>query len=166
VFLQLFTANLSFAILKKYIMAITKGRTEKFALAILNLSTAFRDQWDELCQVVAPINEKELKVIIYLAKNQPSKMSDLAEALSAPLSTLTSIVDKLVETKYLVRGISPQDRLIVLITLADKGEKIYKIHVTEATKFTQNVLGRFAENEQADVIDVINRLAGAMNNKK
>jgi DNA-binding MarR family transcriptional regulator len=89
-------------------------------------------------------------------------MSEIAEFLKAPLSTLTSIADKLVANKFLVRYNSDEDRRVVKVALGKKGMESYKAFLTRKKANTKNVLSHFNEKEQTALISQINKLAAAI----
>jgi DNA-binding MarR family transcriptional regulator len=89
-------------------------------------------------------------------------MSEIADHLKAPLSTLTSIADKLVANKFLVRHNSDEDRRVVKVALGGKGLESYKAFLTRKKVMTKKVLSQFSEKEHNALINHINELAAAM----
>ncbi len=63
----------------------------------------------------------QLKVLFLLYWEQAASMSKLASSLGVTLSTVTGIVDRLVEHTLVQRQEDPQDRRLVLCRLTDKG---------------------------------------------
>ena len=92
-------------------------------------------------------------------------MSEIADFLKAPLSTLTSIADKLVANKLLVRYNSDEDRRVVKVALGAKGMEAYKAFLTRKKSMTKKVLSHFNEKEQNTLINNINKLAAAIVDK-
>jgi DNA-binding MarR family transcriptional regulator len=66
----------------------------------------------------------QLKVILLLFLNGPSRMSVIASELGVSLATATGVVDRLVERNIVLREGDPEDRRVVLCRLSDKGEKL------------------------------------------
>jgi DNA-binding MarR family transcriptional regulator len=62
-------------------------------------------------------------VLWHIVKEQPVNMSFLHKKMYMANSTLTVIVDKLVQDKLVKRYRSPEDRRIVLLELTQKGDK-------------------------------------------
>ena len=91
---------------------------------------------DKLFRELLPILPKEwihldltmsqLKVVLLLFMNGPSRMSVTASALEVSLATATGVVDRLVERGLLVRNGDPDDRRVVLCSLSKKGEKLIR----------------------------------------
>ena len=80
------------------------------------------------------LNEKELVVVYLVGEKQNIKMSEIAANIDAPMSTLTNIVDKLVEKKILSRGHSSEDRRVINVFLDSAGKAAYKTMVNQKKK--------------------------------
>jgi DNA-binding MarR family transcriptional regulator len=62
----------------------------------------------------------QLKLVLFLLLNGPTRMSVLAERLDLGLSTVTGIVDRLVKLELVIRQDDAGDRRIVVCRLTDK----------------------------------------------
>ena len=101
-------------------------------------------------------------IVAFVGDNKSVKMSEIADYLKAPLSTLTSIADKLVANKFLVRHNSDEDRRVVKVALGEKGLESYKAFLTRKKAMTKKVLSNFNEKEQNTLINHISKLAAAI----
>ncbi len=70
------------------------------------------------------LSTPQLKVVLLLLVQGPSRMSVISSALGVSLATGTGVVDRLVERGIVVRQGDPQDRRVVLCRLSPKGEKM------------------------------------------
>src|SRR4030042_2940588 len=66
----------------------------------------------------------QLKVVLLLFLNGPSRMSEIAAALDVGLATATGVADRLVEREIVLREGLPDDRRVVMCRLTDKGERM------------------------------------------
>lgn len=66
----------------------------------------------------------QLKVVLLLFLNGPSRMSDLASGLEVTLATATGVIDRLVERDIVSRQSDPSDRRVVLCRLTDTGHRM------------------------------------------
>jgi DNA-binding MarR family transcriptional regulator len=66
----------------------------------------------------------QLKVVLLLFLNGPSRMSVIASELGVSLATATGVVDRLVERNIVLREGDPEDRRVVLCRLSEEGEKL------------------------------------------
>ncbi|MCX6012270.1 MAG: MarR family transcriptional regulator [Chloroflexi bacterium] len=67
------------------------------------------------------ITVMQLRVLLMLYTEGPSRMSTIASSIDAALSTATGIVDNLVKKDLVLRESDPQDRRVVICKLSDKG---------------------------------------------
>ena len=134
----------------------------QFISAMFNLTSAIKCESEHCCELCGDVNEKELMIIVFVGDNKSVKMSEIAHNLKAPLSTLTSIADKLVANKFLVRHNSDEDRRVVKVALGEKGLESYKAFLTRKKAMTKKVLSHFSEEAHNTLINHINKLADAI----
>ena len=143
-------------------MVTEAGNAEKFLSLMMNLSSAIKTE-SELCgKLCGDLNEKELFIISFIGEKRSVKMSDIADYLQAPLSTLTTIVDKLVTNKFLLRYNSNDDRRVVKVELDRKGKASYKELKNRKEIMAIKVLGNLSEAEQGGLIANLEHLVTSM----
>jgi len=147
-------------------MSAKDDKIDQFISAMFNLTNAIESDFEQCCKICGGINKKELMIIAFVGDNKSAKMSEIADYLKAPLSTLTSIADKLVANKFLVRYNSDEDRRVVKVALAEKGQDSYKAFLTRKRTMTKKVLSHFSEQEQNTLISDIGKLAVAIASPK
>ncbi len=133
--------------------------------AMFNLMLGLKKGVAHCCSVCSSLNEKELTIISYVGQKQNVKMSEIAEKLDAPLSTLTSIVDKLVEKKYLLRYHSSEDRRVVLVTLATNGKEIHSTLIAKKQDMAKKIMKEFNPNDQEVLIKYLEKIPSILNKK-
>ena len=129
---------------------------------MFNLSNAIKSESEHCCKICGDLNEKELFIIAFVGENGSVKMSAIADYLQAPLSTLTTIVDKLVANKFLIRYNSNDDRRVVKVELDRKGKASYKEFKNRKDIVAKKVLGHLSETEQGTLIANLARLVTSM----
>ena len=147
-------------------MPAKDDKIDRFISAMFSLTNAIESEFEHCCKICGGINKKELMIIAFVGDNKSAKMSEIADYLRAPLSTLTSIADKLVANKLLVRYNSDEDRRVVKVALGEKGLESYKAFLTRKKSMTKKVLSHFSGKEQNTLINNINKLAGAIVSEK
>jgi DNA-binding MarR family transcriptional regulator len=65
----------------------------------------------------------QLRVLLVLYTEGPSRMSSIASYLGIAVSTATGIVDNLVRKGLVMRGTDPEDRRLVICTLSSQGQE-------------------------------------------
>ena len=143
-------------------MAARDEKIDQFTSAMFSLANAIESEFEHCCKICGEINEKELMILAFVGDSKSVKMSEIADYLKAPLSTLTSIADKLVANKFLVRHNSDEDRRVVKVALGEKGLESYKAFLIRKKAMTKKVLARFNEKEHNTLINDINKLAAAI----
>ena len=143
-------------------MPAKEDNIDQFISAMFNLSNAMESDFEHCCKICGGINKKELVIIAFVGDNKSVKMSEIADYLKAPLSTLTSIADKLVANKFLVRHNSDEDRRVVKVGLGVKGLESYEAFLTRKKAMTKKVLAQFSEKEHNTLISHISQLAAAI----
>ena len=136
-------------------MKISEDRTKRFIGAMVNLIGMMKSSADDCCEKFGGMSHKEFSIINYVGQHHDVRMKDLAEHMNAPISTLTSIVDKLVENNYLARYHSAEDRRVVMVTLAKSGKGLFDMCITKTGELATIVLSEYKETDQDRYIDFL-----------
>lgn len=143
-------------------MKVKEDTKKFFADSMFNLFRAIKSESDDCGRLCGGLNEKELIIIIYIGQNENVKMSDISENIEAPMSTLTSIVDKLVERKYLTRDHSAEDRRVINVSLTSNGKTAYKTINTKRKRIAEKILSQLSEKDQTVFISHLNLLTSSI----
>ena len=100
---------------------------------LVETTRQLQQRMEELEEVVRPIIPQvwlnmdltmpQLKIMVMLWREGPTRMTELASGLAVTLATATGIVDRLVEKNHIVRESLPGDRRVVLCRLSDEGQE-------------------------------------------
>jgi DNA-binding MarR family transcriptional regulator len=71
----------------------------------------------------ADMTVTQLRVLLLLHTEGPSRMSSIASSLNVAVSTATGIIDNLVKKELVMRGTDPDDRRLVICSLSPQGQK-------------------------------------------
>lgn len=100
---------------------------------------------------------QEGRALGWLNQHGPSLMSEFADFMDIPLSTATSVINRLVEKKQVVRQRSEEDRRIVRVHLTPAGQRLSQrmldVHL-EASKLLMEKLSR---DEQQTLINLLRK---------
>jgi DNA-binding MarR family transcriptional regulator len=86
---------------------------------VYNIAKAWPQEWFS-----SSLTMPQLKILFLLYGGGAASMGELATPLGVKLSTVTGIVDRLVEQGLVERGEDPRDRRVVLGSLTDKGQRL------------------------------------------
>ncbi|WP_214071213.1 MarR family transcriptional regulator [Mucilaginibacter sp. dw_454] len=145
-------------------MKVKDEITDKFNVAMLSLVQAIKRETENCGKACGGLNEKELVIVYLVGQKESIKMSEIAANIDAPMSTLTNIVDKLVEKKILSRGHSSEDRRVINVFLDSMGKTAYKTIINQNKKLSESFLSQFDDKTQGLVIKHIHVLASSLNN--
>ena len=107
--------------------------------------------WQGLARDLA---KNDVLTLLYLHRTQPSRMSDLAAYLDAPLNTATGVVSRLQQRGLVERQHSPDDKRIVLISLTAEGRRL----IAQGIKDSVSLIGRLFEELTPEETEVVLRL--------
>jgi DNA-binding MarR family transcriptional regulator len=85
-------------------------------------------------------------------------MSDLAPRLGISLSTLSSLVERLVEASYAQRRDDPRDRRNVLVSLSAEGEGLLDTFQELGVRHLRDLLAQLDESE----LEAVNQTIGVL----
>ena len=108
---------------------------------------------------------KEMFLIDVLGSRESATMSELAQLLSVPLTTMTSMVTRLVRRGYLDRSRTEEDRRIVLVSLSQEGREIFRQHRREYIRTVSEVLEDLTEEEQRTILAFIGQVLTTMSSR-
>lgn len=90
-------------------------------------------QWRELMSTARPrwsaadLTFTQLRALSVLARRQPLRMSDLAEALGMTAASASALIDRMAQRGFVTRRSEPDDRRTVLVELSRRGQHILNV---------------------------------------
>lgn len=85
-------------------------------------------------------------------------MTQIADALSIRVSSLTTAVNTLVRKGYLERGGEPGDRRVIRVRLTPKGEDANHLHAQFHARMVDSAAGRLKEEELDTLLRSLSQL--------
>ncbi len=142
----------------------TQRRTEELTELINVLVEEFLEIHQNLNDAYTGISKQELNIISYVGRSESMIMREIAERMGLAVSSITPIVDKLVEKKLVNRERNDKDRRIVTVLLTDKGRKIYQMEVDSFLRLSASMLQALNEKEQEQFIAYFRKVAQSLRN--
>lgn len=102
-----------------------------------------------------------LAVVLH-RRREPVTMTDLAEALGAPLSSATRMVDWLVSAGYAERLADPLDRRVVLVRLTDAGRRLYQTISDFLEERVAALTGGLTREERTTLVALLRKVLAAL----
>ena len=94
------------------------------------------------------INEMHMLEAVGKGKNKPKTISEIAEDLGIPLSSVTVAINKLVKKGYVEKLRGEEDARIVYVTLTKQGKKIDSVHRYFHESMVRSIISGMSEQEQ------------------
>lgn len=117
---------------------------------------------EKYCNVT--VNEMHVMEAIGIEGNK--NMTSVAKLLMVTTGTLTIAVNGLVKKEFVNRTRSSKDRRVVLISLTDKGKKVFAQHEQFHKEMVESVLGELTEEERVVLQKALINLNKYFKNKK
>ncbi|MHC1784668.1 MAG: MarR family winged helix-turn-helix transcriptional regulator [Anaerolineaceae bacterium] len=102
---------------------------------------------------------KENMVLQVAGARKFIRMSDLSSLLHLPLTTATSMVDRLVEKGILKRSRFEDERRIVAVSLTPDGQALWEKQKMEQARWLQDRLALLSEGEQQQLFALLEKIA-------
>ncbi|TAE31535.1 MAG: MarR family transcriptional regulator [Candidatus Kapaibacterium sp.] len=111
------------------------------------------------------VSKQELNIISIVGRRSGAIMREIAEDAQLAVSSVTPIIDKLVEKKLVKRERSEEDRRIVSVELTEKGAKIYQMEVESYMRLSASILAALSPNEQDKFLGFFRKIASSLSEK-
>ena len=139
-------------------MTVKKENSARLISCLFGIMGGLKKNVNECCASNCELSEKEFHVVAFVGQHGEVKMSDIAELIASPMSTVTSIVDKLVEKKYLDRFHSKEDRRVVQVALVGQGQELYSKFIAQKQEMASGILKDFSSSEQEQLLGYLERM--------
>jgi DNA-binding MarR family transcriptional regulator len=104
------------------------------------------------------LSQSHVFILKYIRINGSCTVTNLAHHLGITLSAVTSLVDKLCKMELVIRVRSEEDRRVVIIRLAEEGERVLlQINENRKKLFTR-VLENLSEEEINTLFSTIDKI--------
>ncbi len=101
------------------------------------------------------LSMQEHYIIEVLGRNERLTISNLADQVTAPLTTVSSTLDRLYNQGLVERERSQEDRRVVEVCLSAEGEKIYENHQEETKKFVDEFLSQLSPDDRDELYRIL-----------
>ena len=105
------------------------------------------------------LSKQELKVIVFVGKNEPCIMRQLADHMHLVSSAITAIVNKLVKKGLLKRFRTESDRRLVKVELTEAGREVFQIEAEKFLNLSRGILCLLDEDEQDQLLVLFRKIS-------
>ncbi|HCC78532.1 MAG: hypothetical protein A2X25_09450 [Chloroflexi bacterium GWB2_49_20] len=117
---------------------------------------------DQMCMGQYRVTASQGYTILTLPESERITMNALSEAMGLANSTMTRMIDQLVDKGFVRRTADDEDRRVVRVSLTEKGQEI-RHNLEEAQQyFFGKVLTEIPQNERHGILQVLERVIAAI----
>jgi DNA-binding MarR family transcriptional regulator len=97
--------------------------------------------------------------LCFIKKHKFVEMHQISEYFSTTMPTATSLVDKLIGSKFAIRKNDPKDRRIVRISITNKGEKVISQAFKHRSLVMNKLLAYLSVDDKKDLLRIFQNIA-------
>jgi len=97
------------------------------------------------------------EILIYLSRNGPATMKNIASWLSITPPSASSLVDKLVAKKFIIRISSDKDRRMIRVALGKEAHKLFNELRKKKLVLFEKMLKRLNKKDKEDLVRILNK---------
>lgn len=122
------------------------------------------DRYEQACVAFFGVTSSQGGSLLSLPQKGTLKMSEMSTAVGVDSSTMTRMVDQLVDKGLVFRKVDEKDRRLVCIGLTAAGQKLHRELDNALRDFYKDSLGEIREKERAVILQSLEKLNMAMAN--
>jgi len=111
------------------------------------------------------VNPQQLFAVLIVKEHDGLTMKELAQHLGITSSSATSLVNRLVRMKWLVRKADPKNRKLVRLKVAPAGGIMLAAKIREKSKSMQRLLMLLEQEDINDFYRILKNLHSALSNE-
>ena len=116
--------------------------------------------------VQGALSAQEIRVLRTVGRHEGCIMSALAERIRLSLSSVTGLIDRLVEKKLVCRDRSREDRRIVQVELTDNGRELHTSVVESQVQYARELMKTLSASEQDELLALFGKLSARIKTAK
>lgn len=112
------------------------------------------------------LSTQEIRVLRTVGRHEHCIMSGIAERIRLSLSSVTGLIDRLVEKKLVCRDRSREDRRVVQVELTDEGRELHKSVMDSQVQFARGLLKTLSAEEQDALLALFGKISERIKTEK
>jgi len=140
-------------------MADLDGKAQMLTEVFMKLVNRFHAHESEIVnEFSADLTVHDCKCLNLLKTKGPSIMREIAEYMGMAVSTMTGVVDRMVQKGLVQRERPEEDRRIVKVQLTELGEVAERWHFDEHMRVSRAILDNLSEADQDALISLLQKV--------
>ncbi len=116
--------------------------------------------------VSGALSSQEIRVLRTVGRHEHCIMSMIADRIRLSLSSVTGLIDRLVEKKLVCRDRSTDDRRVVKVELTDEGRELHTSVIESQVQFARGVLKTLSPAEQDELLSLFGKISDRIKSEK
>ena len=112
------------------------------------------------------LSSQEIRVLRTVGRHEHCIMSAIAERIRLSLSSVTGLIDRLVEKKMVCRDRSADDRRVVKVELTDEGRELHTSVMESQVRFAREMLKTLSAEEQDALLALFGKISDRIKTAK
>ena len=104
----------------------------------------------------------QLQVLVFLKRNEPVQMSEIAKYFAIELPSATSLINKVTKMGLVERKADKHDRRLVLISLTKDGNALLQKAMEEKGKKITETLSYLSEKDKKELLRIMQLVTATM----
>jgi MarR family transcriptional regulator, organic hydroperoxide resistance regulator len=140
---------------------INMNESQKIMEALFKITRLLRNRLP--CEIKpAKISILQLHALIFIKKQQPISMHEIADMFQITKPTATSLLSKLIKLELVKREYDKEDRRVIRISLSEKGQKMFSKIMSKTLEKLQKVLKEISKEDKGNLVRIINDISKKM----
>ena len=112
------------------------------------------------------LSSQEIRVLRTVGRHEHCIMSMIADRIRLSLSSVTGLIDRLVEKKLVCRDRSTDDRRVVKVELTDEGRELHTSVMDSQVQFARGILKTLSAAEQDELLSLFGKISDRIKTEK
>ncbi len=112
------------------------------------------------------VSLSQCHAVVEIGRAAEMSLNDLAQVLNLDKSTMSRVVNTLVENEYVDRLIDQADRRYIRISLTEKGKHLYQSIENNMNQYFEDIFQKIPEHKQKEVTENLELIMNILRNKQ
>ncbi|WP_394190195.1 MarR family winged helix-turn-helix transcriptional regulator [Pseudoalteromonas atlantica] len=125
---------------------------------LANLASKMSEEFADVYQQQSDLTIPQWRILFNLAQFGQSHAKALCEQAAMDKSTVSRAIKALIDKRYIVSLVNPQDKRASLLALSDEGLSLYKQLAPAALAWEQDLLASLTQDEYTVLLSCLDKL--------
>jgi len=125
---------------------------------LANLANKMSEEFADVYQQQSDLTIAQWRILFNLAQFGQSHAKALCEQATMDKSTVSRAIKALIDKRYIVSLVNPQDKRASLLALSDEGLSLYKQLAPAALAWEQDLLASLTQDEYTVLLSCLDKL--------